>query len=244
MSDFFGEDDSVEKNNSYTGDDDLITNTSRRLPVCLCLDISGSMKKNDAISALNEGVEAFYQAIREDEQARNSCEIAVITFNSEVKIAEEFSTVDKKGKVHFTAEGGTALAHAVNRALDLLEERKNSYKANGVDYYQPWLVIITDGKPGDPEDIPQAQSRTKKLAEERKLTLFPIAVGSDDNEEKYRQVMDVLNGFSNKSAKHLKDLKFSDFFEWLGKSVTIVSASKVGDKVRLDTTGMDDWAEI
>ena len=105
-------------------------------------------------------------------------------------------------------------------------------------------MIITDGKPGDPEDIPQAQSRTKKLAEERKLTLFPIAVGSDDNEEKYRQVMDVLNGFSNKSAKHLKDLKFSDFFEWLGKSVTIVSASKVGDKVRLDTTGMDDWAEI
>lgn len=148
MSDFFGEDDSVEKNNSYIGDDDLITNTSSRLPVCLCLDISGSMKKNDAISALNEGVEAFYQAIREDEQARNSCEIAVITFNSEVKIAEEFSTVDKKGKVHFTAEGGTALAHAVNRALDLLEERKNSYKANGVDYYQPWLVIITDGKPG------------------------------------------------------------------------------------------------
>ena len=73
MSDFFGEDDSVEKNNSYIGDDDLITNTSSRLPVCLCLDISGSMKKNDAISALNEGVEAFYQAIREDEQARNFC---------------------------------------------------------------------------------------------------------------------------------------------------------------------------
>ena len=92
--------------------------------------------------------------------------------------------------------------------------------------------------------IPAIFQITKKLAEERKLTLFPIAVGSDDNEEKYRQVMDVLNGFSNKSAKHLKDLKFSDFFEWLGKSVTIVSASKVGDKVRLDTTGMDDWAEI
>ncbi len=228
----------------FFGEDDLITNTSSRLPVCLCLDISGSMQKDDAISALNEGVSAFYDAIRADEQARNSCEIAIVTFNSEVTVAEEFSTVDKKEKVCFKAEGGTALAHAVNKALDLLEERKNSYKANGVDYYQPWLVIITDGKPGDSDDVPEAQSRTRKLSEEKKLTLFPIAVGSDDNESKFRQVMDVLNGFSSKKAKHLKDLKFSEFFEWLGKSVSTVSASKVGDKVKLDTAGMDDWAEI
>lgn len=69
-------------------------------------------------------------------------------------------------------------------------------------------------------------------------------MGSDDNESKFRQVMDVLNGFSSKKAKHLKDLKFSEFFEWLGKSVSTVSASKVGDKVKLDTAGMDDWAEI
>lgn len=151
----------------FFGEDDLITNTSSRLPVCLCLDISGSMQKDDAISALNEGVSAFYDAIRADEQARNSCEIAIVTFNSEVTVAEEFSTVDKKEKVCFKAEGGTALAHAVNKALDLLEERKNSYKANGVDYYQPWLVIITDGKPGDSDDVPEAQSRTRKLSEKK-----------------------------------------------------------------------------
>ncbi len=243
MADFLGEDDGV-LTNGYIGDDDLITNTASRLPVCLCLDISGSMQRDDAISALNEGVTAFYDAIKADEQARISCEIAVVTFNSEVTVAEDFSSVDSKSKVNFRAEGGTALAHAVERSLDLLEERKNDYKQNGVDYYQPWLVIVTDGKPGDKEDVPAAQERTRRLVEEKKLTLFPIAVGSDDNEEKYRQIMEVLNGFSTRKAKHLKDLKFHEFFEWLGKSVSTVSASQVGDKVKLDTTGMDDWAEI
>ncbi len=228
----------------FLGEDDLITNTSSRLPVCLCLDVSGSMAKDDAIGMLSDGVAAFYESIKNDDQARNSCEIAIVTFSSEVNVVEDFSCVDAKSPVNFKAEGGTALAHGVEKCLDLLEARKEDYKANGVDYYQPWLVIITDGKPGDMEDIPAAQDRTRKLVEAKRLTLFPIAVGSDENPEKFRAVMDVLNGFGSKRAKHLKDLKFNEFFEWLGKSMSAVSASQVGDKVKLDTTGMDDWSEI
>lgn len=232
-------------NSSFAGDDDLIFNTSSRLPVCLCLDISGSMVKNDAIDQLNRGVASFYEAIGNDPQAKQSCEIAVVTFNGEVKVDEDFSLVDTKSAPHYTAEGGTALAHAVMTALDLLEKRKEDYKDGGVDYYQPWLVIITDGKPGDKEDIPAAQSRTRDLIESKKLSLWPIAVGSDDNEEKYHEIMEVLNGFSPKpKAIHLKNLKFEEFFEWLGKSVSVVSQSKVGEKVKLDTSAIDEWGEI
>ena len=31
-------------NNKHMGEDDLMINTSARLPVCLCLDTSGSME--------------------------------------------------------------------------------------------------------------------------------------------------------------------------------------------------------
>ena len=57
--------------------------------------------------------------------------------------------------------------------------------------------------------------------------------------------MDVLNGFCLKpKALHLKDLKFEEFFEWLGASVSSVSNSQVGETVKLDTTDMDTWGEI
>ncbi len=231
--------------NRYLGDDDLKFNTSARLPVCLCLDTSGSMAKDDAITQLNRGVVALYESLNNSEQAQASCEVAVISFNSEVSVVEDFSTVVDRKAPKLTAEGGTALAHGVEKCLDLLEERKQAYKLNGIEYYQPWLVIITDGKPGDKEKLPEVQARTKKLIEEKRLVLWPIAVGSDDNEEKFHQIMDVLNGFSPiPKARHLKDLKFEEFFEWLGKSVEVVSQSKVGEKVKLDTTEIDSWSEI
>lgn len=232
-------------NNKHMGEDDLMINTSARLPVCLCLDTSGSMAKDDAIEQLNKGIVAFYETIRNSETASVSCEIAIVTFNSEVTVVEDFSTVDRKENITLTANGGTALAHGVEKSLDLLEERKRDYKLNGIEYYQPWLVIITDGKPGDPEKLPEVQARTKELIENKKLVLWPIAVGSDEDTEKFHQIMKVLDGFSPvPKARHLKDLKFEDFFEWLGGSVDRTSVGQVGDKVKLDSTGIDSWSEI
>ena len=233
--------------NKYFGNDDLVMNTASRLPVCLCLDTSGSMAKNDAIQMLNKGVEHFYEAIKSNEQAVLSCEIAVVTFASEVTVAEEYSSVDTKATPSFKADGGTAMAHGVNKALDMLEERKLEYKRNGVDYYQPWLVLITDGKPGDLDALPAAQERTRRLIADKKLVIFPIVVGNDDNEEKYHSIMQVVNGFcleNGRKSIHLKDLKFEEFFEWLGKSVSAVSMSQVGEKVKLDISTMDEWGEI
>ena len=232
--------------NTFTGDDDLIVNSAARLPVCLCLDCSGSMNKNDAIDQLNKGVGAFYEAIKNNEQAKISCEIAVVTFNGEVTVVDDFGLVETKQVPQFTAEGGTAMAHAVEKCLSLLEERKADYKRNGVEYFQPWLVLITDGKPGDKEDMPAVTEKTRQLIEDKKLTLFPIAVGSDDDEVKFREIMDVLNSFTPKpKALHLRNLKFQEFFEWLGKSVVDLSQSTVGEKIKLDTsTILDDWGEI
>lgn len=229
----------------YSSNDDLVLNTTARLPVCLCLDTSGSMKNNSAIEALNEGVEALYRAIRSDELAYNSCEVSIVTFNSEVNVVDNFSTIDSKKKITLVADGGSALAHGINRSLDLLDQRKNKYKENGVDYYQPWLIVITDGKPGDKDYIQEVQERTKILLDDKKLTIFPIAVGMDNNEKKQKEVLDVLNGFClTPRAVHLKELKFNEFFEFVGKSVSAISASAVGERVKLDISSMSNWAEL
>lgn len=222
-------------NSSFLGDDDLVFNTSSRIPVCLCLDVSGSMY--DCIHDLENGVEQFYNSVRESDTAKMSCEIAVVTFATEVVVKEDFSTVDRKSRVSFTANGGTNMTEGVEKALQLLENRKAEYKSAGVDYYQPWIVIMSDGGPNDRNSLAAVQERMRRMEEDRKLVIFSIGIGKSAD-------MEVLNNFSRRGAKLLKGFKFEEFFEWLGKSVSIVSQSKVGDKVKLDTSTMDEWAEI
>lgn len=222
--------------NMYYGEDDLVMNTASRVPVCLCLDVSGSMY--DCIGELNEGVNLFYDAIRKDEQASMSCEIAIVTFGSYVNVVEQYSTIDHKQPIHLTANGGTDMTGGVQKALQILEERKQEYKRNGVDYYQPWLVVMSDGAPNDISSLRVEQAKIREMEANKKITVFPIGIGDDAD-------MQVLNDFSGKrKAIRLKDNNFAGFFEFLGKSMSSVSASQLGQTVKLDTSNFADWAEI
>lgn len=221
----------------YLGEDDLITNTAPRVPVCLCLDTSSSMES--CVDELEEGVKRFLFAVSEDAQAMASCELAIVTFDFNAKIKQEYTTVDKIPTLHFEAHGNTEINLGVAKSLGLLEERKREYKRNGVDYFQPWLVIMSDGEPTcSHEQLLKAQESTKKLEAEKKLVVFNVGIGEEAD-------LDVLSGFSSKrKAKRLKDYNFNGFFEFLSKSISIVSRSKPEEAVKLDTSNFDDWATI
>ena len=69
--------------------EDLVNNPTARVPVCLCLDTSGSMEGRP-IEELNEGVRLFYEAIKEDETALYSAEISVVTFGGNAECIRDF----------------------------------------------------------------------------------------------------------------------------------------------------------
>lgn len=219
--------------------EDLVNNPTARVPVCLCLDTSGSMS-GMPIKELNEGVRLFYEAIREDETALYAAEVCIVTFGGYAKCIADFASLDLQQDIPIlSANGMTPMGEAVNIGLDLLEQRKKEYKEHGVDYYQPWLVLMTDGAPnGDSQELSRAISRTVDLVNSRKLTVFPIGIGSDAD-------MDVLGEFSPKrSPLKLKGLKFCEFFSWLSKSVSKTSQSSLDETVKLDVEGIIGWGEL
>lgn len=227
------------KNEKLLNLEDLENNPSTRVPVCLVLDTSGSME-GQPISELNEGVRCFYDAVRSDETALYAAEIAVVTFGGSAVLKTDFSTLEHQpDSPNLFAHGGTPMGEAMNMALDLLEKRKNEYKASGVDYYQPWIVLMTDGKPnGDRSEYARAAQRTCEMINDSKLTIFPIGIGEESD-------MSALVAFSPKrSPQKLQGLNFREFFAWLSKSVSKVSQSTPGDKISLDTDGMKGWAEL
>lgn len=219
--------------------EDLVDNPTPRVPVSLCLDCSGSMS-GAPINELNDGVATFYEAIYSDEIARYSAEVSIVTFGP-AQLETNFQTLDQNNRPpRLAASGNTPMGEAVKISLDSLENRKEEYRRNGVDYYQPWLVLMTDGTPyGGSEAVLNEQiARVQRMVESKKLTVFPIGIGAEAD-------MNVLARFSpGRSPLKLKGLNFKEFFAWLSKSVSTVSQSTPGDKVKLDMEGLKGWAEL
>lgn len=208
--------------------DDLLTNPSSRVPVGLCLDVSGSMA-GDPIDELNEGIRVFFEALRNDAVSKASAEVAIVTFSDVADLHLDFQSLDRVGAPPVLTAGGTTdLGGGVGMILDKLEARKNEYKQAGIDYFQPWLVLMTDGQPTT-QSHPVASRRTLDLESQAKLVVFPIGVGSGAD-------MNVLSTFSSKRQPlRLRGLNFPQFFEWLSRSVVkVVSTSRPGEKTQTD----------
>lgn len=219
--------------------EDLINNSTTRLPICLCLDVSGSMG-GAPINELNQAVRMFYDEIRNDEIAVDSAEICIITFGNKVECLADFATLAVQPYApQLFANGYTPMGEAVNMALDFLDQRKSEYRSKGVDYYQPWLVLMTDGAPnGDAGELDRAMGRTQQLVMQNKLTVFPLAIGSAADAY-------TLQQFSpTHPILRMQGLKFKEFFKWLSKSVSKVSQSSPGQKIDffkdMEIIGWDD----
>lgn len=213
--------------------DDLIENPSTRCACMLVLDTSGSMQ-GSAIEELNKGVSHFIQAVQQDEVAGYSVEVGIISAGGNVRIEMPFTTaMDIDNVPQLRATGATPLGEAVKQALDSLDERKGEYQKAGVAYYQPWLVIISDGSPTD--EWKQVATKCKDLSANRKLVVLPLGVENAD--------LSILGEFSSRGAKKIAGLKFNEFFEWLSQSMSRVSASaSTSASVQLAPT--DSWASI
>lgn len=214
---------------------ELVENPTPRVPICLALDVSGSMS-GAPIAELQEGVNMFFEAVRGDEIARFAAEIAIVTFGGVARKALDFYSIERQEIPSLYADGGTPMGEGIELALDLLEARKTEYRNAGVDYYQPWLVVMTDGAPTD--SIDSASHRIAELVGAKKLTVFPIAIGEQANISQLGQLS------PNRPPLRLKGLNFREFFLWLSRSVSRVSQSTPGEAVPLDTDGIKAWGQV
>lgn len=208
---------------------DLINNPLPRCATILALDVSGSMN-GDPIKQLKAGALKFIRTVKEDDIASASLELAIVLFGGDnAKLLVPFTNLsDDNVNWHeiisnIDADGSTPMGEAVELSLNLLEKRKEEYKNNGVSYYQPWFVMITDGEPTDSEW--EKAARRLYNAEQNKR-VFPMVVGTKDadfyNLEKFVSEPIQLEG-----------LKFQEFFSWLSASMSRVSTSVVGEEVTL-----------
>jgi uncharacterized protein YegL len=208
---------------------EFVDNPEPRCAVALVLDVSGSMA-GQAIAELNNGLLEFDKDLKSDPLASLRVEVGMVTFGGRVS-SIDFVTADQFQPPVLQADGGTPMGQAVQMALSMLRDRKNSYKANGIDYYRPWLFLITDGEPTDSWEAAAAQARQEE--DQKGVSVYAIGVEGAN--------MQTLSQFSSKRQPlKLRGLTFRELFQWLSKSLGAVALSNPGQQAPLPTVG---WAE-
>ncbi|MBO4637789.1 MAG: VWA domain-containing protein [Clostridiales bacterium] len=205
---------------------DFGNSTKRRLPICFCLDTSGSMMGNP-IKQLNMGLNNFIASIKANDDTRSATDVAIITFGSSVEIVMQFGKI-RDGLPEIQASTTlTPIGEGILTALELLNARKEGYKEMGIKYYQPWLVVITDGAPQGPNAMANMELAIKacnELEREDKLVIFNIGVGNSVD-------FDILKRLSIKREEPISVSSgdFGKLFEFLGSSSSSVVSSGMSD---------------
>jgi uncharacterized protein YegL len=212
---------------------DFANNQEPRCPVVLLLDNSGSMS-GQPIQQLNQGLAVFKQSVEQDALAALRVEVAIVSFGP-VRMCQGFVTIDQFVPPQLQAEELTPMGEAIDYALDLLENRKIDYRNNGIQYYRPWVFLITDGGPTDTWQ-PAAQ-RVRQGEKDKKFSFFAVGVQGAD--------MGILSQIAPPSRPPLllNGLDFQSLFQWLSASTTSVSHSQPGDTTMIQTPPIT-WGQV
>ncbi|MFY3765752.1 vWA domain-containing protein [Escherichia coli] len=201
---------------------DFASNPEPRCPCILLLDVSGSMNGRP-INELNAGLVTFRDELLADPLALKRVELGIVTFGP-VHVERPFTSAANFFPPILFAQGDTPMGAAITKALDMVEERKREYRANGISYYRPWIFLITDGAPTD--EWQAAANKVFRGEEDKRFAFFSIGVQGAD--------MKTLAQISVRQPLPLQGLQFRELFSWLSSSLRSVSRSTPGTEVVLE----------
>lgn len=218
----------------------LADNPSPRIPVMVLLDNSSSMNKENRIGKLNNELMNLVDIFRQDELIAYSVELGIVAFefdnksgNTLARKVVDFESILEQNIPQLRAFGKTPLGASVDLALDMIAKRKELYKQVGIQYYQPIMIILTDGDPTD--CIANACKETKRLIRENKLTLYPIGIGNEFTLEKLQEFV------YKPLAKRIGINDLPRLFQWIGESVNKITTSNF----TIDTSEIEiDWDRL
>lgn len=211
------------------GSSEFADNPEPRCPCLLLLDTSESMQ-GGPINELNRGLATFSRELASDPLAMKRVEIGLVTFGP-VQLVNDFQTPDQFRPPVLDGTGDTPMGAAIAGGLEMIRQRKQAYKANGIPYYRPWVFLITDGAPTDEWRPASDMVRDGEAA--KGFSFFAVGVQHAD--------MDILRQIAVRTPLKLAGLQFRDLFLWLSSSLTSVSRSGVGQEVPLIPPG---WARV
>ncbi len=199
---------------------------TRRLPVYLLLDTSGSMT-GAKIQSVNQGVQLIYNELLNNPQALDTVHIAVMTFNTTAQVVTPLTDLTNFVPPQLQASGVTAMADALDLLNQSLDNDIIPNSAQQKGDYKPLVFLLTDGIPTDNQGYPSdnwrpAIERVRARTTNKVGTIIVLGIGSDQELDE-----NVLKGIGDVAMK-ISDVnpdRMQDFFKWVSASVSTASVS-------------------
>jgi uncharacterized protein YegL len=220
-------------------------NPDPRVACVVLADVSTSMS-GAPIRALEAGYASFTHYLNNDPLASKRVEVAVVTFSDAATVLVPMQEARGLQPARFTASGMTNMAAGIHLALDILEDRKQAYKATGLQYYRPWILLLTDGQ-ANQRGFDDAVTRLNATEMARGVTVFAVGAGPNVDWQQLSRVS------VQRSPAPLDGLRYEELFVWLSASLSNVSNSTdfarsdaglagMGEQVKLPP--LSGWANV
>jgi len=147
---------------------------TRRLPVYLVLDTSGSMA-GDPIEAVKEGLQTMFTELKGDPQTLEIGWLSIITFDDKAEVKLPFTWIGQAQTPQgIRAQGTTAMGSALELLTNCIdgEVRKHTKEQKGD--WKPLVFLMTDGQPTDGN---RWQSALKDLKKRVSVKIIACAAG-------------------------------------------------------------------
>lgn len=197
----------------------------RRLPVYLVLDKSYSMA-DEPIDAVNQGVQALVDMLRQDPFALETVFLSVIEFSSDAKQTIPLCDLMTFQPPVLVPDGATSLGAALKLTADRIQQEVQLSTSSRKGDWRPLVFVFTDGYAND--DLKRGVAAIQAVKAAR---VVGCAAGEDASIDDLKRFATDVVRLDRNDAESIRA-----FFAWVSASVSMTSQS-------IESTG-DGTAEL
>ncbi len=191
--------------------------STRRLPVYILADVSGSMQ-GTPIESVKAGIRQLHRDLLGDPQAIESAYLSIITFSDTAQQLERLTEVAAFNPPDLQARGQTNFGDALRLLLDCFDTEIVRTTPEQKGDWRPLVFLLSDGAPTDQAWPQYAQ----QLRDRRPANIIAVACGDQADVGVLQQVTETVIQMRDMSPD-----AFKAFFKFVSASVKQTSA-KVG----------------
>jgi len=200
---------------------------TRRLPVYLVLDTSGSMT-GEPIEAVKNGLSTLLTALRSDPHALETAYLSVITFDSDARQVVPLTDLASFQEPIITAQGTTSMGEALTLVSNCIEREVQKSSPEQKGDWKPLVFIMTDGQPTDDWQRGLSSFRSIKTG-----MVVACAAGSGADASILKQITEnvVMLDTADKAT-------IAAYFKWVSSSIT--TSSKKVENAGVEAASMSE----
>ena len=188
---------------------------TRKLPVYLVLDTSGSMS-GEPIEAVKNGVQLLVSELRQDPQALETAWLSIIGFGTEASVLAPLTELAAFQQPAIVASGTTSMGAGLKLVATQIDREVTKTTAETKGDWKPLVFIMSDGIATD-----DWRSGLNELNKRRVGTIIACAAGPGSDTSCLKDITEIVVKLETADSSTIRA-----FFKWVSSSIK-VSSQKV-----------------